>query len=174
MKPDNEIANPKLAGEGRRRIEWAESRMPVLLSIREKFRSRRPLSGLTISACLHITSETATLARTLSTLGADLFLCASNPLSTQDDVAASLVINDEIPVFAVRGESKKMYHDHILAALDQMPHLTVDDGADLVSTLHKERRELLRHVIGGTEETTTGVVRLRAMSKDNGLEQIPV
>lgn len=169
MNADFDIADAGLADKGRRRIEWANSRMPVLQSIRERYRTQRPLKGVSISGCLHITSETANLARTLSSLGADLALCASNPLSTQDDVAAALVVNEEIPVFATRGESDEMYYQHLNAVLDRKPALTIDDGADLVSTLHKTRKDLLKDVIGGTEETTTGIVRLKAMAKDGML-----
>lgn len=164
-----DVKDIQLAEGGRRRIEWAEREMPVLRLIRERFAREKPLQGVRISACLHVTTETANLMKTLQTGGADVVLTASNPLSTQDDVAASLVSNDEIPVYAIKGESNTTYYKHIHAALDHKPHLTMDDGADLVSTLHKERRELLPNVIGGTEETTTGVIRLRAMSADGAL-----
>jgi len=143
--------------------------MPVLRQIRERFAKERPLQGLRISACLHVTTETAGLMRTLQAGGGDLVLTASNPLSTQDDAAASLVHHDEIPVFAIKGEDTKTYYKHIHAALDHKPHLTMDDGADLVSRLHKDRRDLLPEVRGGTEETTTGVIRLRAMAADGAL-----
>jgi adenosylhomocysteinase len=170
MKMSNyDVKDIQLAEGGRRRIEWAEREMPVLRLIRERFDREKPLKGIRISACLHVTTETANLMKTLQAGGADVVLTASNPLSTQDDVAASLVSNDEIPVYAIKGESNNTYYKHIHAALDHKPHLTMDDGADLVSTLHKERRELLPNVIGGTEETTTGVIRLRAMSADGAL-----
>lgn len=164
-----DIKDAKLAEGGRRRIDWAEREMPVLRLIRERFAKEQPLKGLRISACLHVTTETANLMKTLQAGGADVVLTASNPLSTQDDVAASLVSHDEIPVFAIKGEDNATYYRHINAALDHKPHLTMDDGADLVGTLHKERRELLGDVIGGTEETTTGVIRLRAMAADGAL-----
>ena len=143
--------------------------MPVLRLIRERFAEEKPLAGVRLSACLHVTTETANLARTLQAGGADLVLTASNPLSTQDDVAAALVSYYEIPVFAIKGEDTETYYKHIHAALDHRPHITMDDGADLVSTLHKERTELIGDVLGGTEETTTGVIRLRAMAKDGAL-----
>jgi adenosylhomocysteinase len=165
-----DIKETKLAEGGRRRIEWAEREMPVLRLIRERFAKDRPLKGLRISACLHVTTETANLIQTLHDGGADIVLTASNPLSTQDDVAASLVTYSEIPTFAIKGEDNVTYYRHIHAALDHSPHITMDDGADLVSTLHKERRDLLPSVIGGTEETTTGVIRLRAMAADGALE----
>ena len=143
--------------------------MPVLRLIRQRFEKEKPLKGVRLSGCLHITTETANLALTLQAGGADVVLCASNPLSTQDDVAACLVAQYEIPVFAIKGEDNETYYQHISAALDHEPHLTMDDGADLVSTLHKERTDLIDNVIGGTEETTTGVIRLRAMEKDGAL-----
>ncbi|MFZ3151965.1 MAG: adenosylhomocysteinase [Anaerolineaceae bacterium] len=155
---------------GRRRMDWASREMPVLRSIEERFAKERPFEGLRMSACLHVTAETANLMRTLQAGGADIVLTASNPLSTQDDVAAALVSQYEIPVFAIKGEDDKTYYQHLRAALDHKPHVTMDDGADLVSTMHKERRELLPNVIGGTEETTTGVIRLRAMAADGALE----
>ena len=164
-----DVKDEKLAEGGRRRIEWAEREMPVLRMIRERFDKEKPLKGLRVSACLHVTTETANLMRTLQAGGADIVLTASNPLSTQDDVAASLVSHDEIPVYAIKGEDNATYYKHLRAALDHEPHMTMDDGADLVSTLHKERRELLKNVVGGTEETTTGVIRLRAMAADNAL-----
>ena len=164
-----DIKDVKLAEGGRRRIEWAEREMPVLRQIRERFAKERPLKGMRLSACLHITTETANLAYTLQAGGADLVLTASNPLSTQDDVAAALVSQFEIPTFAIKGEDNVTYYRHINAALDHQPHLTMDDGADLVSTLHKSRRDALPGVIGGTEETTTGVIRLRAMAADGAL-----
>ena len=164
-----DIKDVKLAEGGRRRIEWAAREMPVLRMVRERFAKERPLAGIRISACLHVTSETANLMETLQAGGADVVLTASNPLSTQDDVAASLVSNSEIPVFAIKGENNTVYYKHIHTALDHKPHMTMDDGADLVSTLHKDRRELLPNIIGGTEETTTGVIRLRAMAADKAL-----
>lgn len=164
-----DVKDTKLAEGGRRRIDWAEREMPVLRLIRERFEKERPLEGIRIAACLHVTTETANLMKTLQAGGADVVLTASNPLSTQDDVAASLVSHDEIPVFAIKGEDNVTYYKHINAALDHKPHMTMDDGADLVSTLHKDRRELLPEVIGGTEETTTGVIRLRAMAADGAL-----
>lgn len=169
MTVEHDIRDLGLATGGRYRIEWAERDMPVLRQIRERFERERPLDGVRISACLHVTTETANLARTLQAGGADVVLTASNPLSTQDDVAASLVSHFEIPVFAIKGEDHTTYYDHIKRALDHKPHMTMDDGADLVSELHKNRTELLEDVIGGTEETTTGVVRLRAMAKDGAL-----
>jgi adenosylhomocysteinase len=165
-----DIKDIKQAEGGRRRIEWAEREMPVLRQIRERFAKERPLQGLRLSACLHVTTETANLAHTLHLGGADLVLVASNPLSTQDDVAAALVSFYEIPTFAIKGENNVTYYKHIQAGLDHAPHMTMDDGADLVSTLHKERRDLLKNVMGGTEETTTGVIRLRAMAADGKLE----
>lgn len=164
-----DVKDIKLAEGGRRRIEWAEREMPVLRLIRERFSHERPLKGMRIAACLHVTTETANLMHTLHEGGAEVVLTASNPLSTQDDVAAALVTYFEIPVFAIKGEDNVTYYRHINAALDHRPHLTMDDGADLVSTLHKDRRELLEGVIGGTEETTTGVIRLRAMAADGAL-----
>ncbi len=164
-----DIKDINLAEGGVRRIEWAEREMPVLRLIRERFEKEKPLKGVRLSACLHVTTETANLARTLVAGGADLVLTASNPLSTQDDVAAALVNRYEVPTFAIKGEDNATYYKHIAAALDHKPHMTMDDGADLVSTLHKERRELLPNVIGGTEETTTGVIRLRAMAADRML-----
>jgi adenosylhomocysteinase len=169
MKREFDIKNPKLADGGRLRIEWAEQEMPVLRSIRERFAKQRPLKGLRLSACLHVTTETANLLWTLQLGGADVVVCASNPLSTQDDVAASLVNHFEIPVFAVKGEDGATYYQHIHAALDHKPHMTMDDGADLVSTLHKERPQQCAEVMGGTEETTTGVIRLRAMAASGAL-----
>jgi adenosylhomocysteinase len=164
-----DVKDVKLAEGGRRRIEWAEREMPVLRLIRERFAKERPLKGLRVAACLHVTTETANLMNTLHLGGADVVLTASNPLSTQDDVAAALVSHSEIPVFAIKGENNVTYYKHIHAALDHKPHMTMDDGADLVGTLHKDRRELLPGVIGGTEETTTGVIRLRAMAADGAL-----
>jgi adenosylhomocysteinase len=164
-----DIRDTKLAEGGRRRIDWAEHEMPVLRLIRERFKRERPLTGLRIAACLHVTSETANLVHTLHVGGAEVVLTASNPLSTQDDVAAALVSHFEIPVFAIKGEDNLTYYKHISSALDFKPNMTMDDGADLVSTLHKDRRELLPDVVGGTEETTTGVIRLRAMANAGAL-----
>ncbi len=164
-----DIKDSKLAEGGRRRIDWAEREMPVLRLIKERFEKEKPLKGMRIAACLHVTTETANLMRTLHAGGADVILTASNPLSTQDDVAASLVSHDEIPVHAIKGESNAVYYKHIHAALDFKPHMTMDDGADLVGTIHKDRRELIDGIVGGTEETTTGVIRLRAMAADNAL-----
>ncbi len=164
-----DVKDLKQAEGGRLRIEWAEREMPVLRMIRERFAKERPLEGVRVSACLHVTTETANLMRTLQAGGADVVLTASNPLSTQDDVAASLVSHFEIPTFAIKGEDNKTYYKHLHAALDHKPQMTMDDGADLVSTLHKDRRELLSDVVGGTEETTTGVIRLRAMAADKAL-----
>lgn len=164
-----DVKDPRLADGGRLKIEWAEREMPVLRLIRERFVKERPLQGVRISACLHVTTETANLMRTLQAGGADVVLTASNPLSTQDDVAAALVNHFEIPTFAIKGEDNVTYYKHLRAALDHNPQMTMDDGADLVSVLHKERRELLTNVVGGTEETTTGVIRLRAMAADGAL-----
>jgi adenosylhomocysteinase len=164
-----DIRDEKLAEGGRRRIDWAEREMPVLRLIKERFKKERPLQGLRIAACLHVTTETANLAHTLHEGGAELVLTASNPLSTQDDVAAALVSHYEIPVFAIKGEDNVTYYKHINSALDFEPNVTMDDGADLVSVLHKERRNQLDKVLGGTEETTTGVIRLRAMAASNAL-----
>ena len=169
MSVEHDVAELNLAPGGRYRIDWAEQEMPVLRQIRERFAKEKPLKGVRVSACLHVTTETANLVRTLQAGGADVVLSASNPLSTQDDVAASLVVHDEIPVYAIKGESNEQYYAHLRKALDHHPQLTMDDGADLVSELHKNRRDLLPEVIGGTEETTTGVIRLRAMAKDGAL-----
>ncbi|MGQ9909271.1 MAG: adenosylhomocysteinase [Candidatus Flexifilum sp.] len=169
MTVEHDVKQLDLAVGGRYRIEWAEREMPVLRAIRERFAKEKPLLGTRISACLHVTTETANLMHTLQVGGADVVLCASNPLSTQDDVAASLVTHYEIPVFAIKGEDNQTYYDHIKAALDHKPQITMDDGADLVSTIHKTRRELLDDIVGGTEETTTGVIRLRAMAADGAL-----
>ena len=169
MTVEHHVKNVNLATGGRYRIEWAEQEMPVLRLLRDRFKAEQPLKGLRISACLHVTTETANLMHTLQVGGADIVLCASNPLSTQDDVAASLVANYEIPVYAIKGEDNATYYEHIRAALDHRPHITMDDGADLVSTLHKDRTDLLPTVVGGTEETTTGVIRLRAMAREGAL-----
>ena len=171
MKYD--VKDIKLADKGRLRIEWANQSMPVLNLIMRRFQKEKPLRGVRLGACLHVTTETASLMQTLKAGGADVVLCASNPLSTQDDVAASLVKHDRIPVFAIKGEDAKTYYKHIMATLDAKPMMTMDDGADLVSVLHTQRKDLLTHVIGGTEETTTGVIRLRAMA-DSGVLQYPI
>ena len=191
-----DIKDMGLAQKGRLRIEWAAKSMPVLQSIQERFSKEKPLEGLRLSACLHVTTETAALLKTLKAGGAKVVVCASNPLSTQDDVAASLVADDEIPVFAIKGEDNATYYDHILSALKHMPEMTMDDGADLVSSIHfialerwddlnkgvrewamalakEERRSFLSGVRGGTEETTTGVIRLRSMEND-GVLQFPI
>ena len=165
-----DVKDMKLATQGRYKIEWAESSMPVLDTIRKRFEKTKPLKGLRVSACLHVTSETAGLVRTLQAGGADIVLVASNPLSTQDDVAASLVANDEIPVYAIKGEDNATYYKHLNAALDHHPQMTMDDGCDLVSMIHKERAKQIPEVLCGTEETTTGVIRLRAMSADGALK----
>ena len=164
-----DVKDMSFAEGGRRRIDWAEREMPVLRMIKERFSKEKPLKGLRVSACLHVTTETANLMKTLQSGGADIVLTASNPLSTQDDVAASMVSHDEIPTFAIKGENNVTYYKHIRAALDHKPHFTMDDGADLVSTMLKERKELIPEVMGGTEETTTGVIRLRAMAADGAL-----
>ena len=173
MTVAHDIKDLELATGGRYRVDWAGQEMPVLKRIRERFAKEKPLAGLRIAACLHVTTETANLMQTLQAGGADVVLTASNPLSTQDDVAASLVVNDEIPVYAIKGEDNETYYQHIHAALDHQPHITMDDGADLVGTIHKDRREILDEIVGGTEETTTGVIRLRAMASDGAL-QFPV
>jgi len=196
LNMDYDIKDINLAEKGRLRIEWAGMSMPVLNKIRERFSKETPLKGLRLSACLHVTTETAGLMKTLKAGGADVLVCASNPLSTQDDVAASLVADDEIPVFAIKGEDHGTYYDHILSALKHRPNLTMDDGADLVSSLHfialnkwneldegirewgknlseEERKNFLSGILGGTEETTTGVIRLRSMERD-GVLQFPI
>lgn len=165
-----DIKNPDLAPGGRLRMEWAEQEMPVLRGVQAKFKEDRPFAGLRISGCMHVTTETANLMVTLQAGGADVMLCASNPLSTQDDVAASLVSHFEIPVFAVKGEDNETYFNHINAVIDHKPHIIMDDGSDVTSTIHKTRRDAMGDIIGGTEETTTGIVRLRAMAKDGALE----
>jgi adenosylhomocysteinase len=164
-----DIKDINLAEKGKLRIEWAEQSMPVLRLIRERFAKEKPLQGLHLSACLHITTETANLLITLKAGGARVVACASNPLSTQDDVAASLVKHEEIPIFAIKGEDNKTYYRHIHKVLDYKPHMTMDDGADLVSTIHSERKDLISHILGGTEETTTGVIRLTSMARDGVL-----
>ena len=165
-----DIKDKNLAEKGRLRIEWAAQSMPVLKSIRERFIKEKPLKGIRLAACLHVTTETASLVQTLKAGGAEVVLCASNPLSTQDDVSASLVVNDSIEVFAINGEDNKTYYEHIHSVLDTKPHITMDDGADLVSTIHTDRKELLSEITGGTEETTTGVIRLKSMAQKNVLE----
>ncbi len=169
----NDIHDINLAGAGAGKIDWADESMPVLASIRRRFEVDRPLDGIRLGACLHVTTETANLARTLAAGGAEVFVCASNPLSTQDEVAASLVADYEIPVFARNGEDNDTYYGHIGTVLDAKPQITMDDGADLVSTIHSSRQELIPEIIGGTEETTTGVIRLRAMQKA-GVLQYPI
>ncbi len=165
----HDVKDLALAGEGLSRIEWADRQMPVLAAIRDRFEREQPLAGYRISACLHVTSETANLMRTLKGGGADVVLCASNPLSTQDDVAAALVDEYEISTFAIKGEDNDTYYRHIEAAVDHKPQLTMDDGADVIGVLHSHRREQLGDIVGGTEETTTGVIRLRALERDGAL-----
>lgn len=170
---NHDIKDINLALGGKKRIEWASNDMPVLAQVKERFEKEKPLQGMKMSACLHVTAETANLARTLKAGGADIVLCASNPLSTQDDVAAALVKDYGISVFAIKGEDNKTYYKHIISALDHKPTVTMDDGADLVSAIHKERKELIPQILGSMEETTTGVIRLKAMEKDGSLK-IPV
>jgi adenosylhomocysteinase len=167
---NSDVKDPSLAGRGVTRIEWAARDMPVLRSIRTRFERERPLAGMRLAACLHVTTETANLALTLKAGGAEVAICASNPLSTQDDSAAALAHEYGIQTFAIKGEDNDTYYRHIHAALDTRPHLTMDDGADTVGVIHSDRRDLLQEIIGGTEETTTGVIRLRAMQKDGVLE----
>jgi adenosylhomocysteinase len=164
-----DVKDLALAAEGERRIEWANRQMPVLAAIRERFEREQPLAGYRVSACLHVTTETANLARTLTAGGADVVLCASNPLSTQDDVAAALVELYDISVFAIKGEDNDTYYRHIEAAVDHRPQVTMDDGADVIGVLHSHRREQLGDIIAGTEETTTGVIRLKALERDGAL-----
>src|SRR2546430_4299128 len=166
---DCDVKDLALAEKGRDRIEWADQEMRVLAQIRERFEKEKPLAGIRVGACLHVTTETANLVRALVAGGAEVFLCASNPLSTQDDTAAALCEMDGVDVFAIKGEDNETYYRHLNAVLDRRPHITMDDGCDLVSTLHKERPEQIPEVIGGTEETTTGVIRLRAMAQDGVL-----
>ena len=166
---DYDIKDLSLAEKGLLRIEWARGSMPVLAMIEERFEKERPLRGIRVSACLHVTSETANLARALKAGGAEVRICASNPLSTQDDVAAALVRHFEVPVFAIKGEDKETYYRHIASAIVHRPQITMDDGADTISVLHAERKDLLPTVIAGTEETTTGVIRLRSMERDGVL-----
>jgi adenosylhomocysteinase len=165
-----DVKDLALAKKGKLRIEWAGRFMPVLRHIKKKFTKDKPLKGIKLAACLHVTSETANLMETLKLGGATVSLTASNPLSTQDDVSASLVKHYKIPVYAIKGENSRTYYQHINQALDNNPHITMDDGADLVSTIHSKRRELLKEIIGGTEETTTGVIRLKSMAKEKVLE----
>ena len=170
---DYDVKDARLRKSGKLKIEWADDSMPVLQLIRNEFTKKIPFRGLRIAACLHVTSETANLMRTLKAGGAKIALTASNPLSTQDDVAASLVKDYGIPVFAIKGETDRTYYQHIDAVLSMKPHITMDDGADLISTLHMKKKELLDGIIGGTEETTTGVVRLKSMAK-KGVLQYPI
>ena len=166
----SDIADSSLAGFGVKRIEWADLSMPVLTTIRDRFSHERPLDGIRIGACLHVTAETANLMRTLQAGGAEVLLCASNPLSTQDDVAAALVEEYEAATFAINGEDSEVYYSHIESVLDAKPQLTADDGADLVSMLHSKRTDVIDGVLGGTEETTTGVIRLKAMAAEGVLK----
>lgn len=168
-----DVKDIELASRGKDKIEWAEREMPVLRGIRKGFGSSQPLKNLTVGACLHVTSETANLMITLKQGGADVCLCASNPLSTQDDVAASLVKDCGISVFAIKGEDNKTYYNHINSVLDKCPQISMDDGADLISTIHSSRKELIKKVLGGTEETTTGVIRLKSMEK-KGVLRYPI
>lgn len=170
MAIKSDIANIKLAAAGKKKIEWSERSMPVLRLIRERFTKEKPLKGINIVACLHVTTETSNLMRTLKAGGANAVLCASNPLSTQDDNAAALVKHYGIQVYAIHGESNQTYYKHINQALDIKPHITMDDGCDVVSVIHKSRKELIDGVLAGTEETTTGVIRLKAMAADNALK----
>lgn len=170
---DYHVKDLSLADQGKNRIEWAEMDMPVLRSVRERFSKEKPLKGIRISACLHVTTETANLVLTLKEGGAEVFLTASNPLSTQDDVAAALVKHYGVPVFAIRGEDRDTYYSHLKAVIEKEPNIVIDDGADLISTLHKEYPELAKKVLGGMEETTTGVIRLRSMAK-NGVLMFPI
>jgi adenosylhomocysteinase len=167
--PPHDVRDLALAGDGQKRIDWAAREMPVLAQIRARFAREKPLTGVRLGACLHVTTETAGLITTLTAGGAEVTLCASNPLSTQDDVAAALVALHGIPVYAIKGEDNDTYYRHLATVLDARPQMTMDDGADLVSLLHKTRPDVLAGVIGGTEETTTGVIRLRAMARDGAL-----
>ena len=162
----HDVKDLALAPDGVRRVEWADRQMPVLAAIRDRFERDKPLAGYRVSACLHVTTETANLMRTLTAGGADVVLCASNPLSTQDDTAAALVDEYGVSVFAIKGEDNDTYYAHIDAAVDHKPHLTMDDGADVIGVLHSARREQLGEIIAGTEETTTGVIRLKALEAD--------
>jgi adenosylhomocysteinase len=167
---NHDVKDLALAAKGNDRIEWAAQSMPVLELIKERFAAEKPLKGIRLGLCLHVTTETASLCRTLKAGGAEVYLCASNPLSTQDDVAAALVKTDRVPVFAIKGEDNTVYYQHIAAVLNAKPQITMDDGADLLSTLHTKRPELLGQVLGGTEETTTGVIRLKAMAHEKALK----
>jgi len=167
--PSLDIRDESLAEKGQDRMDWADQNMPVLRSIRERFERDKPLKGVSIGACLHVTTETATLARTLSAGGAEVSLCASNPLSTQDDVAACLAVRHGIATFAIKGEDNETYYRHLESVLDRKPQITLDDGADLVSTIHTKRRELIPGILGGTEETTTGVIRLESLAAEGAL-----
>jgi enoyl-CoA hydratase/carnithine racemase len=173
MTKQYDIKDIGLAEQGRKRMNWAENEMPVLRQIRERFKKEQPFKGLRVSACLHVTAETANLMATLAAGGADVVIAASNPLSTQDDIAATLVAHEEIPVYAIKGEDNQTYYKHLEAALAHNPHITQDDGADLVSGILKNRRDLIPQMVGSTEETTTGVIRLRAMAAD-GVLPFPV
>ena len=166
----HDVKDKNLTSQGIQRIKWAEREMPVLRLIRERFLKEKPLKGLKIAACLHVTTETANLAITLRDGGAEVYLCASNPLSTQDDVSAALVYEYGIPTFAIKGEDRDTYYNHILSVLETKPHITMDDGADLVATLHGERTDLMKNIIGGTEETTTGVIRLKSLAEEGNLK----
>src|SRR2546421_4691377 len=166
----HDVKDLALAPEGVRRIAWADRQMPVLAAIRERFEREQPLAGYRVSACLHVTTETANLARTLQAGGAEVFLCGSNPLSTQDDVAASLVADFGIPTFAIKGEDHETYYSHIVSCIEARPNITMDDGCDLVTVLHTKMKPYLKDVIAGTEETSTGVTRLRAMAADKTLK----
>ncbi len=173
MVTDYHVKDLSLAEKGKLRIEWAEKDMPVLRQIRERFKKEKPLKGVRVAACLHVTTETANLMITLKEGGAEVYLTASNPLSTQDDVAAALVKEFDIPTFAIHGEDRDTYYQHLYTVLDKKPNITMDDGGDLISTLHKERQDLIQYIYGGTEETTTGVIRFKAMEKD-GVLKFPV
>ncbi|HEY3168630.1 MAG TPA: adenosylhomocysteinase, partial [Candidatus Binatia bacterium] len=168
-----DVKDLRLADGGRKRIRWAGQDMPVLKRVKERFQKERPLRGMRFSACLHVTAETANLVQALKAGGADVLLCASNPLSTQDDVAASLVKHDKVPVFAIKGEDNKSYYSHLRSALEHKPVITMDDGADLVSMLHTDYAHLASNLVASMEETTTGVIRLRALERDGALK-IPV
>lgn len=167
---DYDVKDMELADQGKLKIEWAEATMPVLRLIKKRFQREKPFAGLRVTACLHVTTETANLMKTLQAGGADVRLCASNPLSTQDEIAAALVKHDGIPTFAIKGEDNKTYYQHIQSAIAHKPQITMDDGADVVSLIHSKRKDLLKHVIGGTEETTTGVIRLRSMAEKKVLK----
>ncbi|HCU25046.1 MAG TPA: adenosylhomocysteinase, partial [Deltaproteobacteria bacterium] len=167
---NSDIRDKSLSNKGKLRMEWAERDMPVLRQIRQRFQQEKPLKGIKIAACLHVTTETGNLMTTLKEGGAEVTLCASNPLSTQDDLAATLVADYGIPVFAIKGEDKNTYYKHIRQALEFSPHMTMDDGADLVGYLHTEGAALLPNILGGTEETTTGVIRLKSMARDKALK----